>query len=60
MGGALAICAPLVECFDDCRQLLVMNIIIQLHGFEFSRIISQRVKHICVIWLGTDCPNGIV
>jgi ABC-type siderophore export system fused ATPase/permease subunit len=60
MGDTFAIYTTLVECFDDCQQLLVMNIVIQLCSVEFLRIISQRVKHICIIWLGTDCPDGIV
>ena len=51
---------PFFERRNDSEKLLVIYGVVDFWGSELARVVSHRVKHTNLIWLGEDSPNGEV
>ena len=50
--------SPFFESNNNSEKLLVIYGVVDLWGREFAGVVSHRVKHTDLIWLGEDRPNG--
>ena len=55
MGGAFEVVVPLLESFEDCQELFVIDFVVKLGGLHSSGVKGNRVQ---VTIVGRDLGNN--